>query len=61
MCTLRGRQPKHLNIRAVLRLSVPYKGLHPLRRYAAIPADLLSANGFNKPFADSKYDWKEHL
>ena len=25
-------------VRAVLRHSVPYKGLHPLRRYAAIPA-----------------------
>ena len=25
-------------VRAVLRHSVPYKGLHPLRRFAAIPA-----------------------
>ena len=31
-------QPGHLNVRAVLRHCVPNKGLHPLRRYAAIPA-----------------------
>ena len=30
--------PGHLNVRAVLRHYVPSKGLHPLRRYAAIPA-----------------------
>ena len=36
MCALRGRQPGHLNVRAVLRHFVPYKGLHPLRRCAAI-------------------------
>ena len=38
--------PGRLNIRAVLRHCVPYKGLHPLRRYAAILADLVSRNGF---------------
>ena len=38
MCALRGRQPEHLNVRAVLRHDLPNKGLHPLRRYAAIPA-----------------------
>ena len=36
---VRGDQPGYSNVRAVLRHSVPYKGLHPLRRYAAIPAD----------------------
>ena len=29
-----------------LRHCVPNKGLHPLRRYAAILADLVSGNGF---------------
>ena len=38
--------PGHLNVRAVLRHFVPNKGLHPLRRYAAILADLVSRNGF---------------
>ena len=38
MCALRGRQPGHLNVRAVLCHFLPYKGLHPLRRCAAIPA-----------------------
>ena len=36
---VRGDQPGYSNVRAVLRNFVPYKGLHPLRRYAAIPAD----------------------
>ena len=31
------------NVRAVLRHFVPNKGLHPLRRYAAIPAALPSS------------------
>ena len=39
-------QPGYLNVRAVLRHFVPNKGLHPLRRYAAILADLVSRNGF---------------
>ena len=39
-------QPGHLNVRAVLRHCVPNKGLPPLRRYAAILADLVSRNGF---------------
>ena len=34
------------NVRGVLRHCVPNKGLHPLRRYAAILADLVSGNGF---------------
>ena len=38
LCVLRSEQPGHLNVRAVLRHFVPYKGLHPLRRCAAIPA-----------------------
>ena len=38
--------PGHLNVRGVLRHCVPNKGLHPLRRYAAILADLVSGNGF---------------
>ena len=29
---VRSQQPGHLNVRAVLRHFVPYKGLHPLRR-----------------------------
>ena len=32
-------QPGHSGVWAVLRHCVPYKGLHPLRRYAAILAD----------------------
>ena len=46
MCVLRSERPGHLNVRAVLRHCVPNKGLHPLRRYAAILADLVSRNGF---------------
>ena len=38
MCVLRSEHPGHLNVRAVLRHCVPNKGLHPLRRYAAILA-----------------------
>ena len=38
MRALRGEQPGHLNVRAVLRHCVPYKGLHPLRCLAAISA-----------------------
>ena len=38
--------PGHLNVRGALRHCVPNKGLHPLRRYAAILADLVSGNGF---------------
>ena len=38
--------PGNLNVRSVLRHCVPNKGLHPLRRYAAILADLVSGNGF---------------
>ena len=37
MCALRGRQPGHLNVRAVLCHFLPYKGLHPL------PLDLSGA------------------
>ena len=44
MCALRGRQPKHTNIRAVLRHSVPYKGLHPLRRLRVYPSALCGGN-----------------
>ena len=38
MRALRGEQPGQLIVRAVLRHFVPNKGLHPLRRCAAIPA-----------------------
>ena len=38
MRALRGEQPGQLIVRAVLRHFVPNKGLHPLRRFAAIPA-----------------------
>ena len=46
LCALRGRQLGHLNVRAVLRHFVPDKGLHPLRRFAAIPAYLPMGNDF---------------
>ena len=47
VCALcEAEYPGHLNVRAVLRHFVPNKGLHPLRRYAAILADLVSRNGF---------------
>ena len=50
MCVLRSEHPRHLNVWGVLRHCVPNKGLHPLRRYAAILADLVSRNGFaNRP------------
>ena len=40
MCALRGRQPGHLKVRAVLRHFVPYKELRPFAPlFAAIPAD----------------------
>ena len=39
MCVLRSEHPRHLNVWGVLRHCVPNKGLHPLRRYAAILAD----------------------
>ena len=38
MCALRGRQPGQPNVRAVLRHSVPYKGLPPCDACASIPA-----------------------
>ncbi len=43
-CALRGRQPGQPNVRAVLRHSVPYKGLHPLRRLRVYPSALCSGN-----------------
>ena len=36
MCALRGRQPGQPNVRAVLRHSVPYKGLPPLATLARL-------------------------
>ena len=46
VCALcEAKQPGHLNVWGVLRHFVPNKGLHPLRRYAAILADLVSRNG----------------
>mgnify|MGYP004527198943 CR=1 FL=1 len=44
MCALRGRQPGRLNVRAVLRHSVPCKGLHPLRRLRVYPSALCNGN-----------------
>jgi len=44
MCALRGRQPGHLEVRAVLRHFVPYKGLHPLRCLRSYPGALCSEN-----------------
>lgn len=41
MCALRGRQP---NARAVLRHSVPYKGLPPLRCLCVYPSALCGGN-----------------
>ena len=47
VCALcEAKQPGHLNVWGVLRHFVPNKGLHPLRRYAAILADLVSRNSF---------------
>ena len=40
MCALRGRQPGHLKVRAVLRHFVPYKELRPLRRFCGYPCGL---------------------
>ena len=42
MCALRGEQPGHLNVRAVLRHTVPNKGLHPL------PLDLSGASNVDR-------------
>lgn len=44
MCALRGRQPGQTNVRAALRHSVPYKGLHPLRCHSSYPGALCSGN-----------------
>ena len=44
MCALRGRQPGQTNVRAALRHSVPYKGLHPLRRLRVYPCPLYGGN-----------------
>ena len=44
MCALRGRQPGPPNVRAVLRHSVPYKGLPPLRRLCVYPSALCGGN-----------------
>ena len=44
MCALRGRQPGQPNVRAVLRHSVPYKGLPPLRRLRVYPSALCGGN-----------------
>ena len=38
------QQPGHLNVRAVLRHSVPYKGLPPLRRLCVYPSALCGGN-----------------
>ena len=45
MCALRGRQPGQPNVRAVLRHSVPSKGLPPLRCHSSYPSALCSENG----------------
>ena len=44
MCVLRSLQPGQTNVRAVLRHSVPYKGLHPLRRLRVYPSALRGGN-----------------
>ena len=44
MCALRGRQPGHLEVRAVLRHFVPYKGLYPLRCLRSYPGALCNEN-----------------
>ena len=45
MCALRGRQPGHLNVRAVLRHFIPNKGVPPLRCLSSYPSALCSENG----------------
>ena len=44
MCALRDRQSGQPNVRAVLRHSVPYKGLPPLRRLCVYPSALCGGN-----------------
>lgn len=44
MRALRGRQPGHLEVRAVLRHFVPYKVLHPLRCLCSYPSVLCNGN-----------------
>ena len=44
MCALRGRHPGRLNVRAVLRHFVPYKGVPPLRRLRVYPSALCGGN-----------------
>lgn len=44
MCALRGGQPGQPNVRAVLRHSVPYIGLPPLRRLCVYPSALCGGN-----------------
>ena len=44
MCVLRSRQPGRLNVRAVLRHFVPYKGVPPLRCHSSYPSALCSRN-----------------
>ena len=44
VCALCETAPGHLNVWG--RHCVPNKGLHPLRRYAAILAHLVGGNGF---------------
>ena len=42
-----------IEVRAVLRHFVPNKGLHPLRRYAAIPANNKTENKLQYPCINS--------
>ena len=44
MCALRGEQPGHLNVRAVLRHFIPNKGVPPLRCLCSYPSALCSGN-----------------
>ena len=44
MCALRGRQLGQTNVRAVLRHSVPSKGVPPLRCHSSYPSALCSGN-----------------
>ena len=48
MCALRGRQPGQTNVRAALRHSVPYKGLHPLRCHSSYPGALVPSRFMRK-------------
>ena len=60
VCALcEAEYPGHLNVRAVLRHCVPYKGLHPLRRESGYPCRLGQQKRFCKPFPLTKFSYRK--